>query len=420
MINQKRTIIIAGVVIAIIIILAGVWFFFLRAPGTSTTATSNPVFSPLNTQGSTRTNTTNTTTTNQTNSTTTISTIKTAVPTLRIISSTPIGGYSASTTGTTTVVRWVDRGRGNVYQTQMNGFDVQTVSNTLLPRVYNSIWNTKMTAFIASILADDSETPSTVYAELRSSATTSSSLAPQELRGRNLPTNTIAYAVSPKKDQVFILVKEGIGSTGYVSSFDGSKTVQIFTTPLTQLNVDWPTDTSIAITTKGISDQAGYLYLINSKTGVWSKVLGPLNGLSARVSHDGKHVLYSTSDGNDGVTTKIYTVSTNSSMEAMIHTLADKCVWGNFYKDMAYCAVPFQNVAGAYPDDWYKGVVSPVDKIWQINSATNELHIVNPLIGQAKTVVDAFNLGLDNKDNYLFFMNKNDLSLWSVDLVKSI
>jgi len=141
--------------------------------------------------------------------------------------------------------------------------------------------------------------------------------------------------------------------------------------------------------------------------------------MSALVNHDARYAIVSATGNANNVVTYIYAVSTSTATDAIIRTLADKCVWGNFYKDMVYCAVPFQPVSGTYPDDWYKGTLSTVDKIWQENAATGEVHLISSVFEQARTNIDAFNLGLDDKDNYLFFMNKLDLSFWSLDLVDS-
>jgi len=398
----------------------------LSTPGPITNSSNPTGFVPLNRDSGSGSQSSSTGNGSITNSTTTgnqqIGTIKTnPIPVLRLLSNTPVGGYAASTTGTTTVMRWVDRGRGNVYQTRGDTLNITTLSNTLLPRLYNSSWNKDLTAFIGQTLQDDSETPTSIYAQLQSRAITSTTSASTsfDLRGKNLPDNTIGYAVSPKKDQVFLLVKGDTVSTGYVTNFDGTKAVQIFTTPLAQLNVDWPSDNIISITNKGTADRAGYLYFVNPKTGAWTKILGPLNGLSSRVSQDGKKVFFSVAGSNADVKSAIYNIASSTITDVVIQTLADKCVWGNFYKEIVYCAVPFQPVSGTYPDDWYLGSLSTIDKIWQINSITGETKLVNNLIGQADRVIDAFSLVLDNKDNFLLFMNKNDLSLWSLDLVRS-
>lgn len=409
------------------IVAFGVWFFFFNGqtvliPNTADTGTG---FEPLNrpSNGTGQTNTGNTTGTSTTN--TTAATQK--IPTLRLLSNTPVGGFGAITSGTTTIARWIDRGRGNVYEAKSNTLDITTLSNIVLPRVYESSWNKDVTTFIGSVLEDNSETASFIYAELKArptatstaTTTTQSGLTPFELRGKNLPSNTAAYAISPDKTRVFVLTKSEKGSIGYTANMDGTKMTQIFTTPLTQLNVEWPSDSAIAITTKGTADRSGFMYFVNPKTGVWKKILGPLNGLSTRVSHDAKYVLLSVTGRSEDVVTGLYDVANSKAIDMAVSTIADKCVWGNFYKEMVYCGVPFQLNTGAYPDDWYKGTLSTVDKMWQVNAITGETKLVGQILGQAGRVIDAFNLGLDDKDNFLFFMNKNDLSLWSLDLVGS-
>lgn len=418
---MKKSLTIILVIVIILAVGAGTyWYLYLRAPGYSSgseqAADQTGGFAPLNRPssggGDTPANSDNTDGTG----TSTITNTPVKIPTLRLLSNTPVGGYGASTTGATTTVRWIDRGRGNVYEANYSSLYVTTLSNTLLPRTYTSVWNKNLTAFIGSLLEDGSMIPTTVYAELRPRVATSST--PYELKGKNMPSSIVSYAVSPKKDRVFLFSIENGRGIGYVAPMNGGNAKEIFNTPVTQVNVDWPENNTIAITTKGSAAQVGFLYFVNPDTGVWREIIGPLPGLSTKVSHDAKHILISATGNNNNVLTSIYDTVKKSGTDAVIRTIADKCSWGNFYKDMVYCAVPAQPVAGVYPDDWYKGTLSTVDKIWQVNSSTNEVHLVSSIVDQSDRVIDAFNLGLDDKDNYLFFMNKNDLSLWSLDLVK--
>jgi hypothetical protein len=435
---KKRNLIILIVVIVFILLVAAggaYWYFFMQAPAvtqTGTGGTSQSGFQPFGrtTPFGSGSNTAGTSTSagNQNyNSWTPGTPFK--LPTLRLLSDTPIGGYGASTTASTTVVRWVDRGRGNVYEATYDSPLITTISNTVVPRMYESAWNKNLTAFIGSLLPDNNRTPTNVYAQIiihttsagasAGSASGNASVTPFELRGKNLPAGIIGYAVSPDKSKLFTLINQNGSGVGYVSTFDGQKMVAIFTTPLIQVNVDWPTDNAIVIITKGSSVYDGFMYIVNPKTGVWKRAVGPLPGLGAKVSRDGKYAIVSWADGNNGISTGIYSMASGTSTNAVIHTLADKCAWGNFYKDMAYCAVPSQTVAGAYPEDWYAGTLSTVDKIWQMNAMTGEVRLISSIIDQSDRVIDASNLGLDAKDGYLFFMNKNDLSFWSLDLVQS-
>lgn len=351
------------------------------------------------------------------------------IPTLRLLSRTPIGAYGASTTASTTIVRWIDRGRGNVSEVRENALETTVLSNTILPRIYEGSWNRNLTAFIASMLPENEDAVTTVYSELRkrSATTTASStpaqdaskLAPFDLRGKNLPSDIISYAVAPTGDKVFILIREGGQGVGYIANFDGTGMARILSTPLTQVMVEWPELNTIAITTKSQAAQDGFLYFVNPKTGAMRKIIGPVPGLATRTSHDARYVIASSAGAAGNMQTAIYRVGSTTPTDALALTLADKCAWGNFYTNIVYCAVPTQQLLATYPDDWYKGRLSFVDRLWQINAATGEIKLVSNIVGQSDRVIDAFNLGLDPKDNFLFFMNKNDLTFWSFDLVRS-
>jgi len=417
--NTKNIIISIAVVIILGLVGWAYWYFMMgpvAIPVSPTPSEGQPGFQPLNRntpagQGGQATST------GELGSTNILTTDKTKLPTLRLLSDTPVGGYGASTTATTTNVLWVDRGRGNVYRASYNSSQIVTLSNTVVPKIFNSIWNKNLTAFIGSLLEDGDLVPTNVYSELVRQGTTTpakSSLAPYELRGKNIPGNLIGYAASPDKSKLIMVMDESGMGVGYISSFSGQGMTRLFSTPLTQINVAWPTDNAIAISTKGSASYPGFLYLVSPKTGVWSKILGPMAGLSAVVSHDGKYVLYSATGKNSEIQTSIYSIASGTSTDALIKTLADKCAWGNFYKDLVFCGVPSQQMSGIYPDGWYLGSLSSVDKIWQVNAATGEVHLIASLVDQADRTINAFRLDLDPKDKYLFFMNKNDLSLWSL------
>lgn len=431
---KKTLTIILIIVLVLAVAAAGYWYFFMRpiletpaSPNVQTPTPGNnpPGFSPFDRPGNTGgtgASGTSTTTTNPDGTPVTPGTPVARLPVLRLLSSAPVGGYGASTTNATTTVRWVDRGRGNVYETNYFTSYVTTLSNTIVPRTYESVWNKNLNAFVATLYQDGEDAPSTVYAQLvpiKVSTTSDTSQTPYELKGKNLPDNVLTYAVSPDKAKLFLLIEESGNGVGYVSTFDGLNMTRIFTTPLTEVNVDWPVADKIAITTKGSASSGGFLYFVSPITGTWTKILGPIGGLSTTVSHDAKYVLFSSAAIGNTMSTKIYNVAKATTIDAVVRTLADKCAWGNFYKETVYCAVPSQPASGRYPDDWYAGKISAADKIWQIDSATGNVRQLSALIDQSDRVIDAFNLGLDNKDEYLFFINKNDLSLWSLDLVRT-
>jgi hypothetical protein len=412
----------------ILVVLAGLggayYWFFVRMPNltvqTDTSLTTNNTFSPFSSGGGMvngGTGNSNNGGQSQNGGTSTDNQIdpsSSQVPSLRHLSTTPIGGMAASTTASSTIVRWIDRGVGHIFQAYSDNLAITELSNTTIPRVYESYWSGKANALIFSTVPDDSDTITTFYAEIKASASASNT-TPYELKGSTVPSNTTAVALSPKGDSVFTLTNENAAGVGYTSLLNGQKRTQIFTSPLTQFNIDWPEINTLALTTKGTSFGTGFLYFVNPKNGVFNKILGNIRGLSTLTSHDAKKVLYSSS-ANNTITTAIFDVKTHTSQSLAFNTLPDKCVWGTINKDILFCAVPSEIPAGAYPEAWYNGTVSFSDKIWQVNAATGDVHIVADLLGISRTIIDAENLKLDPKENYIYFMNKRDLTLWSFSL----
>jgi hypothetical protein len=103
-----------------------------------------------------------------------------------------------------------------------------------------------------------------------------------------------------------------------------------------------------------------------------------------------------------------------SSADLGLSTLPEKCVWG---KDSvtAYCGSPSAVSGGAYPDVWYQGVTHFNDGIWKVDTKGGVTTQINDGGGN---YVDVTKPILNKEENYLFFVNKNDRTPWSVKLVK--
>ncbi len=438
---SKKNITIIVIIIIAIFIAIGYWLymdsgaqgipFFSKPTGNTTASNGNGnIFSPLNgngTQNQQRQPITNRNTSNTSSTSTTISTPTSPIPSVRQLSTNPVGGMGASTTASSSIVRWIDRGTGYIYQADSNSLNILELSNTTVPMVYQSFWNHNTSAFIFRSLNGDSNTITNFFAQLSpviasstlnnsngsttANSPTLSARTPFTLKGVPLPSDTSEIAVSPTGDKIFTLTS-GIG---YVSQFDGSKINQIFTTPLSEVNVEWPVDTTIAITTKGNSALPGFLYFVNSKTGVFSGILANINGLDTLTNKDATEVLF-TSSIDSSIITYVHNVKSGTDQELAFNTLPEKCVWSAINKSDLICAVPSKIPSGDYPEAWYKGTAFFNDSLWEINTSTGVAHQISNLLSTAGTSIDAENLVLDPKENILYFINKKDLSLWSVRL----
>jgi len=141
-----------------------------------------------------------------------------------------------------------------------------------------------------------------------------------------------------------------------------------------------------------------------------------LSGLSILPNPTAQLILYSDLSSSGNLVTSLYNTKTTSSQDLPFVTLADKCVWSKLNPVNLFCAVPTSAPNGGYPDAWYKGTASTIDKMIEVDTDTGSVHNVSNLSQDAKTSIDAEWLALDPSERFLYFVNKKDLSLWSVDL----
>ena len=112
---------------------------------------------------------------------------------------------------------------------------------------------------------------------------------------------------------------------------------------------------------------------------------------------------------------RVYDVKNDKDMGVQFYDLADKCVWGQNDKSMLYCAVPKNIQSANYPDVWYQGLLSFSDNFWQIDTQTGTTKLLYTT-NNSNENIDAFNMTVSPDDKYIVFENKDDLSLWLLNL----
>jgi hypothetical protein len=105
---------------------------------------------------------------------------------------------------------------------------------------------------------------------------------------------------------------------------------------------------------------------------------------------------------------------TGKTFDAPLKAVAWKCAWVPNREPFMFCAVPTNVVSGAYPDDWLMGNVSFSDEAWIVNPVGNASFFIGALTDQNGSGIDAENVSVDPSGTYALFMNKKDLSLWSL------
>ncbi len=343
-----------------------------------------------------------------------------APPRLRQIYSSPVAGAGAFTIASTTVIRFVERTTGNLYEARTDLDIVERISNTTVPKVSEALF-TQPEIVVLRYLTDGSDVIETLHGSLATSSTsTSTPRTPTQLTTTYLSPNILGFVLSPAKTKAFSLIQSGSGTAGLLSNPNGTGQTPLFSSPIREWIPQWPKTDTITLTTKASAQATGYLYFVNTSTGAMRGVLGGIYGLSTITNPTTTKVLYSQANQTaTGIVLRIY--DTSSKATATITsgaTIADKCVWGTKNTDVVYCAMPKEIPNAAYPDAWYKGQVSFNDTLWRIDTTTGNAQLLADITAISKRDVDAFNMSLDPTERFLVFMNKKDLTLWSYDLLQ--
>lgn len=340
-----------------------------------------------------------------------------AAPVLKELSTRPsagaVGLATSSNQTPTVLVRFVERGTGNVYEVRPDTGGETRLSNTTVPKIAEVFWNGAGTKIIARYVKDGtSDTIQTYAATLNPPAAGETE---GSLSGAFLTENIRAVAENPEQNKVFYLLNHSEGSTGIIAEFDGSKKTQVFDSLLSEWIPEWPTSSIVALTTKASAGAPGFLYLLNTKTGTLKRAISGIAGLSTLVDPAGANVLYSQTDKN-GLSLRLYSFKTASVQNVSVQTFPEKCVWSKNEPETLYCAVPSYLPQGDYPDAWYRGVISFSDDIWKIDASNGTATLVIKLRDSANRDIDTTNLFLSPKEEYLFFTDKKDFHLWSLAL----
>ena len=328
------------------------------------------------------------------------------------VSSMPIAGYTVFKKQKTekefvSALRYAERAMGFIYQTYAAEIKESKFSNTTIPQIYEALFGNNGETVIMRYAKEGDTTIYTFKGNLPKEKI-GEELTGAEIRGSALTENITDLSLSPDTTKIFYLFNTGENAFGTIMNLKDNTKTQIFTSPFTEWLSAWPSSKMITLNTKPSGNIGGHLYSINTDRKNLSRVFGDIAGLTTLTSRDGKLVLYSGSN----LSLNLYHIDTKETEPLGLNTLPEKCVWADSY--ILYCAVPKSVAPNIYPDAWYKGEVSFSDEIWKIDAENkNTTRIMDPGL-TAGEEIDGVKLSLDEKGDYLFFVNKKDSHLWEL------
>lgn len=339
---------------------------------------------------------------------------------LRRISQAPIAGFTTFTrnkveivdgkrvTRKENVIRFIERGTGNIFETTTTTTENTRLTNTTYPRIQEAFFTSNGNSLIIRTL-NDIDIIRTYLASIK----VGSSTEPGSLTGFYIDDNISFISVSPDTTRFFVLKENPLGATGYTTDAQANKNTPVFSSTIREWLPQWFTRSTVALTTRASSGLPGALTFVNTTTGGTESVLSDIRGLTTLVHNDGSHVLYSESS-DQSFRLSTFNKKTGKTTSINTTTFPEKCVWSS-KTAQAYCLTPSRLEPGKYPDDWYQGLQSSTDSIWKITSDTGASE---PLFNleQQGVLIDGIRPTLTTDETYLLFMNKKDGSLWSYQI----
>jgi len=332
------------------------------------------------------------------------------------ISNTPTAGFVSFIRGSSTIVRYVDRGTGHISEALMpragsaGDLSRRKITNNTLPKVYEVIFRADGGAVLMRSLEGNSDVVKNLSLTLTAPKSTSSD-ALYSVTATNIRGGLKSVTAGIGNTLYYVLES---GSSIVSSTFTADNPRTLFSSAFDDWRLGRTGNNVLAYTRASVLVQ-GYAYSLPAGGGSLSKLLGPLDGLTTIANTAGTKLLYSYVNG--GVTRlAVKTVSSGDSYEILPATLAEKCAWSSKEADTFYCGTPINGVPVNEPDNWYLGRNHFVDYIWKFNTETE----VAELVSQPKTDfnidMDVYEPRVSPNDDFLVFLNKYDLTLWALKL----
>lgn len=305
-----------------------------------------------------------------------------------------VGGFAITPFG----IRFIEKATGHVFDSSPDGETQTRISNTTIPHIIDAEWSRDASGVIIR------------YRDGNEIKIASSRFIESKTDGVFLPAGILSWSYAPEQNRIFYTVKSTNDIIGIAANSDNTAQSQIMRLPESDFLVRWYAPREISFVSRPSAVSSGFLYRYNIDKGAFEKLLGDIPGLEIVWSNDKTQILFSRyNQSTKKPDLFILHIKTGVIDDLGTQGLAQKCAW--FNATTIYCALPTTITENAYPDAWYKGTVAFNDRIWWVNTATFQKTIVKNLSN-----MDVSRILADPKNSYLYFQNKKDGTLWSLQL----
>lgn len=431
--NKNKFLIIGGVIIALLLVLVGA-FFFLRGREGGEEGIITSLFGNLGVEvpreGNTPIAPGESSSGGENNGQT-----KEEEPLFRQLSTFPVAGATSLERGGKTVVRFIARENGFVYETDPRTGVVTQLTNTTVPRIHEAQFALDGGAVILRylqvedrLLKKESIRTYLAYLSIPEVSPESTSTDPVlgRLTGDFLPNNITEISVSPDGTRLFYLLPITNGVSGTIVNIRTKEAREVFRNSFSEWIPQLLNDGTIMLTTKASARFEGFAYRYDPDKKTLSRVIRKVRGVTTFADPTGTRTLFNeiapgsvrlnvwTQDGylydEEGV---------RESIIIPIATLPEKCSWAK-NNIRIFCAAFMGTPRGELPDEWYQGSLSFQDTFWTVDTDTSEITFLADPTKEEKALrsFDVMWPFTSIDERYMIFTNKTDMNLWSFRIPK--
>lgn len=311
---------------------------------------------------------------------------------LKQLTTRPVAG--AGFVGTGNGIRYVEQGTGHIYEINLVTGEEKLVSGTTIPGTREAVFSSD--GSYVAITMQEGNTEKTLVGTLDTGT---------QFKGVSLPVGATEIAFGNATGTVHYMVKETSGTVGYSYKIASDTSSRVFSLPLRDIHVLW--GDSLYVYTTPTAQQEGYLYKVVQNDLVY--VTSGARGLTALTSKD--TALVTSSNGTEVTTSRIE--HGFKDIPQPFPLIPEKCV---VTSRATYCAIPKENLdAQSFPDAWYKGTVSYTDSLWEIYVTDGGATMVVDFLAESGRAIDVSTIGANMSGALIYFINKNDNTLWEFD-----
>ena len=306
-------------------------------------------------------------------------------------------------------IRYALKQNGHVFETYSDSYEEVRVTNTTVPKIGEALFVGPLRLVYRYL--NDAGTVKTFSAEIVDNPNGAEG---SRLQGIFLPDNVIDLDMNIAGNYLYS-EKTSSGSDFITSTYLGEEKTRVFSSPLSELKIDFKGKGNRAIlsTTPSVNS-FGQISELSTETGTIRSLVSGQRALSG-LANSNLSKLAVTSKVSGRHILQIRDSETGEFFDTGLETFTEKCVW-SLDNENLYCAVPENRILETAPDTWYQGIDTYTDTLWVINSRTQSFEILASPFQLAEEEIDMIDLNLSGDEQFIHFINKKDLTLWSYKL----